>query len=152
MGLHPAEVLRISSVTNSRHKYYAVGLLFIDVQGVFDHLWWPSVLIELQKVNGPGNLYRVICNYFQEWKVALQAFNSSVTKILQRGCPQGSVLGPWAWNMCLNSLIEKLSPINHSQLIVYTGDIAICIHASSHRDLEEKAEIILRTIGDWCPT
>ena len=38
---------------------YAVRI-FLDIEGAFDNLWWPSILRRLRQVHCPDNLYRLV--------------------------------------------------------------------------------------------
>ena len=75
-----------------------VSLLFIDIQGTFDNLWWPSILLRLIKVGISSYIFDTLKDYFSGRSVSLMAEDRSmmISREAERGCPQGSIVGPYA--------------------------------------------------------
>ena len=65
----------------------------LDVEMAFNSAWWPSVLKNLQESGCPRNLYNLTKNYFSQRKATL-ATNINIERVVSKGCPQGSCLGP----------------------------------------------------------
>ena len=76
-----------------------VLLLFIDIQGAFDNLWWLSILLRLIKVGISSYIFDTLKDYFSGRSVSLMAEDRSmmISREAERGCPQGSIVGPYAW-------------------------------------------------------
>ncbi|GFT99593.1 RNA-directed DNA polymerase from mobile element jockey [Trichonephila clavipes] len=84
-------------------------LVFLDTKGAFDNAWWPGILSLLKRLNIPGNLFAVISSFLKDRSVTLSSGRSSKEKFLTKECPQGSVSGPFLWNVIINDYLEKIS-------------------------------------------
>jgi len=72
---------------------------------------------------------------------------------MERGCPQGSVLGPAAWNWCMDSLLQTFhQDTNKDEVdaIAYADDVAILLMANSKNDLENIACRVTGLVSKWC--
>jgi hypothetical protein len=69
-------------------------VIILDIKGAFDHCWWPQILKQLKEKNCPKNLYNLIKGYLSERYALIKLGNILITKKLNKGCPQGSALGP----------------------------------------------------------
>ncbi|GFU99451.1 reverse transcriptase domain-containing protein [Trichonephila clavipes] len=82
-------------------------LVFLDIKSAFDNAWWPGILSLLKISSIPGNLFAVIPSFLKDRSVTLSLGHSSKEKFLNKGCPQGSVSGPFLWNVIINDFLEK---------------------------------------------
>ncbi|KAG8226162.1 hypothetical protein J437_LFUL007399 [Ladona fulva] len=73
-------------------------------------------------------------------------------KRVNRGCPQGSVLGPQLWKIVFDELIEMMEERHGKsiEMIAYADDGVILIGANSRREIEEKASFVIRDLMEWC--
>lgn len=76
----------LNKFRTSRYQYCLA--IFVDIQDAFDHVWWPGVLQILQSGRCPANLYNLIKSYFIKRKVLYVGCQGSVTRKLERRCPQ----------------------------------------------------------------
>ena len=100
----------IEEITNSLDHTKAVISVFIDLKKAFDTI---DHTILLQKLNHFG-----ICGIFSQWVssyithrkqcVQIKGTKSSMKRILC-GVPQGSILGPTLFNLCLNDICNVSS-------------------------------------------
>uniref|UniRef100_A0ABD2X3D7 Reverse transcriptase domain-containing protein n=1 Tax=Trichogramma kaykai TaxID=54128 RepID=A0ABD2X3D7_9HYME len=81
------------SIVSGSEKPLAFGILF-DITGAFDNLRWDSVMEELATRSYPGNLWWLIHDYLADRTFSLTSDGSRVTRIVKKGAPQGSILGP----------------------------------------------------------
>lgn len=130
------------------HKY-AVALLF-DIAGAFDNVWWPTILQKLKRRNCPRNIYRLIQDYLSHRTASIGTNrNSTVSKTVNRGCPQGSILGPSFWNLIFDDLLNILE--SHGfQVIAYADDLIVIIPGNSRKQIEEIANNAVKHIINWC--
>jgi hypothetical protein len=77
----------------------------LDISGAFDHVLWPYILKLLQALHVPEYLRYIIKSYFTHRKITY----GQIMKILQRGTPQGSVIGPLLWNLSYNAVLARLA-------------------------------------------
>lgn len=84
----------IRSIKDSEKKYVA---LFIDIQGAFDNLWWPSIKDKLIQSNC-SIMLKLASSYFKNRKIIVSSKFENITRKMQRGCPQGFIIGPIASN------------------------------------------------------
>jgi retron-type reverse transcriptase len=68
-------------------QYLAV--ISLDIKGVFDAAWWPSILASLRNLRCPRNLYKLCVSYFNERIAFLTLNNGMVQRKISKGCPQG---------------------------------------------------------------
>ncbi|KAF8773449.1 Retrovirus-related Pol polyprotein type-1 like protein [Argiope bruennichi] len=94
-------------------------LVFLDIKGAFDNAWWPDIMDLLKGSNIPGNLFAVISSFLKDITASLSLGHSSKERILQRGCPQGSVSGPFLWNIIINDLLEKITAFSSCETIAF---------------------------------
>lgn len=67
---------------------------------------------------------------------------------VNKGCPQGSILGPTLWNVTMEALLKMHLP-NHVFIQAYADDIALSVAGPNRRILVERAEAALRPVQDW---
>lgn len=140
-----------SAITKSEKKY--IVALFVDIQGAFDNLWWPTIMARLAEANVSSNIMRIINSYFKNRKVIITAKYKQYHKYMKKGCPQGSILGPAAWNWCMDALLSSINnefPQDTSEAIAYADDVVFLIKANTRAELEKCAENIVEKLTKWC--
>lgn len=143
-ALHTA-IQRISAAS-SQNKY-SIAISF-DIKNAFNSLWWVSVLTALQSCAAPTNLFNLIANYFSNRKLTMHYYDISLSHTIERGCPQGSILGPLLWNLGFNSIFQCKFPENcHIQ--AFADDVLIIISDSTRKNLVSSGQKVLRLLLDW---
>lgn len=137
----------VKSLTDSLPGKYTVGVL-LDISGAFDHAWWPAIIDSLKNRGVPGDLIKIIRSYFNHRHVVIDAGDVLVWRSLQRGCPQGSVLGPLLWNVMFDDVLKLPLP-DHCELVAYADDLLLLVNADSRTSIELKADIALNSITNW---
>lgn len=90
-------------------------------------------------------------NYFDDRKVLLRENDLEVSKDVNRGCPQGSVLSPGLWNLVFDSNLTAIQAIReYCDAIAFADDEVLIIQGRSHSDLNEKAKTAMSVIDGWC--
>ena len=91
-------------VQGSESKY-VLGV-FVDFVGAIDNLEWVRVIDKLKRVGCEEiGLWE---SYFQGRSACMIGVNDAVWRKVERGCPQGSVCGPFIWNLMMDDLLWKL--------------------------------------------
>lgn len=139
-------LLRVRSETVATNCKYVMGL-FLDVEGAFDNMWWQSVFRRLRGIGVSRQLYGALRDYFVERLVRVTNGHRSIERVLGRGVPQGSVLGPALWNVVFDEIVESPSPgcVN----IAYADDLVIMVRGNSRKELEGRASAALDGVGAW---
>ena len=67
-------------------------------------------------------------------------------KIVTRGCPQGSVLGPQMWKIVFDTLIREMG----EGFVGYADDGVGIVEAAGRRELEEITTQLIERLAIWC--
>ncbi|GFX86316.1 reverse transcriptase domain-containing protein [Trichonephila clavipes] len=118
-------------------------LVFLDIKGDFDNAWWPGVLSLVKISNISGNLFAVISCFLKDRSVAVSLGHSSKEKFLNKGCPQGSVAGPFPWNVILNDFLEKILDFSTFETIAFADDSLLCFQRKCFHDIRRQAQLTI---------
>jgi len=71
---------------------------------------------------------------------------------MTKGCPQGSIIGPLAWNWSMDDLLNRLGSLEVGNVYVtaYADDLALLICEKSRVSVEASASRAIEIILDWC--
>lgn len=74
---------------------------------------------------------------------------------MSRSCPQSSIIGPVAWNFCMDVLLKKLEETfieEEAEAVAYADDLAIIIKGNSKSKLETIGTKVMEILNEWCTT
>jgi hypothetical protein len=127
----------------SRYKY-VLGI-FVDFKGAFDYLRWDRVIDRLRELGcAEITLWQ---SYFSNRTACIVGERENVTKTVERGCPQGSICGPYIWNLMMDSLLHQL--VSHCECCAYADDLLLLIEGQSRLQIERKGEECMKLVCDW---
>ena len=135
----------VAREVSSAPTKYLMGI-FVDFKGAFDYLEWGVILDKLRGMELPEVPLWV--DYFRSRSVVLVNSAGSVTRSVERGCPQGSICGPTIWNLMLDDLLSALAD-NGLRVIAYADDLLVLIPGNSRAELERLAADALVLVVDW---
>ena len=144
--------LRLRRAIKFNDQKYTIAI-FIDIEGAFDNLWWPAILLRLAKANCSSHMLNVIKSYFTDRKCIVQNKRKKYVRKMKKGCPQGSIIGPAAWVWCmdtlLNELRESFSP-ECAEFVAYADDLACVVKGNTRVELHTHSEKIVEILNKWC--
>lgn len=128
-------------------KKYVAGV-FVDIKGAFDNAWPPLLLEVLREYRCPKNLYRMVKDYLAGRCIKIgKVFERFVWEI-EKGCPQGSVIGPIIWILILQDWLRKEFG-EGIYIIAYADDIVILVESDREREIERKINEVLEDLKSW---
>ena len=131
IGTEQALHYTLEKISASRTTKKYTAAVSLDIKGAFDHTEWPIILQNLEEASVPHYLLRMLQQYFAQRTVG--ANNKKVT--LERGCPQGSVLGPSLWNIMYDEVIHQIE-LTYPQACVYADNTLIILGSNSLQEFE----------------
>ena len=99
-----------------------VRAIFLDISKAFDMVWHKGLLYKLNKNGVKGKMFTIKESFLtnrQQW-VIINGLNSEWANI-EAGVPQGSVLGPLLFLVCINDLSEVID----SEVRIFADDTFI---------------------------
>lgn len=137
------EMLEYVNTSNKKH----VIAIFLDVQGAFDGAWWPSILVSLKKLKIPRNIYQTLVNYLKDRHILVQHNDTTIERVVDKGCPQGSVLGPLLWNIIFDGLLRIEN--EERKIIAYADDAVMLLQSNTRAGLENAFNNSVILLRDW---
>lgn len=97
----------------------------IDIANTFNSLQWADIMLALKIKKFPLYIQRIIDSYLSNRLIAYtNEDGTQVTRKIETGVPQGSVLGPLLWNITFDKVL-KAKMENGCSLLAYADDTLI---------------------------
>jgi len=142
-------VSHIKRIVNKKKKKNICLLISLDIEGAFDNCTWRSISQNLNQLNCPKNLVDVLASYLSERRVLIGARNTLTERYVNRGCPQGSVSGPFLWNYCINSLLKLIERFRRVHVQAFADDVVVVVNGQDITKIKIIAEQVLRKVKRW---
>ena len=137
-------------ITEQQMRKHTI-LLSLDIQGAFDNAWWPIVIEHLKQAKVSEQLVNLLRNYLRDrW---IEGRHLGVIRRMpnNRGCIQGSVLGPLLWILIINPLLYELSQ-KDIRIQAFADDLAILISGNNQNEVQDKINEICHAAEAWAKT
>ncbi|KAL1446337.1 hypothetical protein WDU94_000619 [Cyamophila willieti] len=127
-----------------RHRKLCL-MTTIDVRNAFNSASWALIVRNMREKNIPPYLIRCIQSYFTGRKLISP---NGETRDMTAGACQGSVAGPWLWNLLYDGLLRTQMPIGIT-LVAYADDLAVISVAKSETELIRISNLALERVQRW---
>ena len=128
---------------------YLTGALYLDLKGAFDSVSHQILIFKLSMYGFSGNELNWFRDYFTDRQqcVKISGVTSNYLPV-NRGVPQGSLLGPFLFSLFINDVCELPFNIN-TKIALYADDTAIFCKSRSLPIAEKILQKELQTISIW---
>jgi len=123
----------------------------LDITGAFDKVRWSPVLARLQTIGSSLRTLRIVQSYLQNRRVNLNLEGQTYIRLLERGCPQGSQLGPTLWKVAMTA-VSDITLEATAKIVIYADDIAVLAGAARPPTALARIEKYLDGLLDWART
>lgn len=134
------------SLNKERHLYSA--LISIDFKGAFDSLPWGSVREFLLRLGLPLQLVNLVLSFLNFRRVIVDWLLPNLLYFFSRGCPQGSVFGPFLWTALLETLLSEFD-CEGCEIVSYADDVLLIVWGDTRAALESRGNFGLNFIQNW---
>lgn len=132
---------------NKRKKLFTCAA-FLDFQGAFDAAWHPSIRDGLLKKECPLYLVNIISSFLSDRSAFLESLGYSILVLLSMGCPQGSVLSPFLWNILIEAVFGIIFPFRCA-VIAYADDLVLVAWEKDSGDAVQNLQLMCDALVLW---
>lgn len=149
----------VDTVQTRKQEGYHVLVVTLDLRNAFNMAWWPAIEGVMRHMGMPDNL-RKICGSFMNERVVTVGRTEWV---MERGCPQGSSLGPTLWLIAMEGWFETMTSVNdagsrdtafrggcYSQ--AYADDEVLLVYGPSVKAIEYIWSQVWKGCSSWAET
>ena len=136
--------MHVKQTVAASDSKYVMGI-FVDFKGAFDHLEWSSIMRRLQEVG--CREMAIWRNYFSGRTAKAVTTLDSVEWQVRRGCPQGSIVGPYVWNLMMDVLLLELE--SRCKFCAYADDLLLMVEGNSRKQLEDRSTELMSVVTHW---
>lgn len=114
-------------------------IISLDIENAFNSIPWAEIRRMLVRKRVPKYLRRILFDYFKDRYVEFPVKDGSRNRIeVQRGVPQGSVLGPLIWLMVYDKVL-RLKRERGCEVLGYADDTIITSVSATYEDAKTRA-------------
>lgn len=138
-------ITRILRSNRTERKHSLVVTL--DLANAFNSAWSPAIIEAMKRKGIEGYLINIVKS-FLEGRVVTAGGNEYP---VERGCPQGSSLGPILWLLVMETWFQKIeeSKVDKVEIQAFADDQVIIIAGESVKKLESKWGEVAAACEDW---
>lgn len=131
------------------------ALLGLDLEKAFDNIKHEFILETVANLELGPRLYNYTRSFLSGRKARLRIGNFLSEHVLlgHRGTPQGSVISPALFNLCMIGLSKRLASVDNIKHTIYADDITIwCVGGSEGRVQDAMQEAVVEVESYLRPT
>lgn len=125
----------LSACEESIAKGNYTSLVSLDIKGAFDNVEWRDILLILKDINCPSNIAGIIGSYLSLRSILINWGPDTSSHNLEKGCPQGSCLGPILWLLVANIILVELERLGFT-LFAFADDFSFVFSGRTRLDIE----------------
>lgn len=119
-----------------------------DIRGAFDNADWGCIKSRLRSLGVEDYLQKVFESYLTNRVVHSDPKTSS--HFDQKGCPQGSCLGPVFWIILADVILRAFDQEPECSVLAYADDFTLTISTDTRRPLERLGTRLINKFNDTC--
>lgn len=123
-------------------------MIMLDVRNAFNTLRWESVTREMTRRGFSFKIIRLIKAYLKNRWIVINATDGSAKMQVFGGVPQGSVIGPFMWNLVYDGFLE-LQRRRDVYFIAFADDVGIIIIEKNLEYMKVLADKVMKDIVPW---
>ena len=128
-------------------KKYSV-LVFLDLEGAFDKVWWDGLITKAACIGIAGNMLQALKSFLSDRFVQVQVGDVTSEKFsISAGTPQGSVISPTIFNIMMYDL--PLAVLDPCGAVTYADDGTLEVTHSDLLYIVQVVNRILVAIDQW---
>ena len=106
-------------------KGKTVAIAFLDLRKAFDNVDHQRLLLKLKSLNISGTVLMWFADYLSDhWQRVSDRAGSGISAPVQKGVPQGSVLGPTLFNLYVSHVLD-IAKSTSVEVPSYADDITV---------------------------
>lgn len=120
---------------------------FLDITGAFDHVCWDPLLDTAKILGASSKIRNILISYLKDRTASLEIDGTTRRKVMTRGCPQGSRLGPTLWKLAMVGAFCE-DPAT-SKTVAYADDIVVMTGGARTPTITKRLEKNLGSLIEW---
>ena len=145
-------------IAHLRKKYTTA--VFLDLSAAFDKMWTEGAISILLKYGVRGKMIKWLSAFLSKRSIKVK-FDHQVSsaRIVENGCPQGSVLSPIIFSVFMNTFNDTVQKHNKEnkykktcqqiKVSQYVDDSAVWVCSKTPQEGIKKLQAVLRDIEQW---
>ena len=121
---------------------------FLDIEGAFNNVTTDAIQHGMESVGINPTVVKWTVNMLTTRLVSSELGNSTVTKVVTRGTPQGGVISPLLWLLVVNTILKQLKN-RGVKLVAYADDVVVLARGKFLNTLSELMQGALGKLLTW---
>ena len=119
----------------------------LDIRNAFNSVGWEHVLDALGAWDVPPYIRQLMASYFRGRGVTINCLEGPVNVDVTCGVPQGSVLGPFLWNLTYDAVLRVAVP-HGVRIIGFADDTLVIGKSDTSEGVEGKVNYVLDLVAE----